>query len=206
MRRAERDESSNFGIGAMIIFISSVLMAAIILSTMIQIAEKLAQVPQKTGNDVLRSNTDKMIIHEAYIWDDFDNFGFIWELSAGSEPHPQEDLYWIMQCTDENGDFWRFWGDFTQMDNPTKEYPWTAFPADLAVTTFSAGVIYESSIDQRNGGAGAPADQPVPPNEACGPQHIFDHGLTTEMWFIVGGGGTTYISLEVHDDTVGSRI
>lgn len=211
MRRAERDDSSHFGIGAMIIFISSVMVAAIALATIINIAEKIKQAPEETSHDALRSSTDKIIILEMYIWDDFDNFGFIWELSAGSGSHQREDLYWIMQCTDENGDFWRFLGDFVRdigMDNHNKEYPWTA--GGLAVSTFSAGIIYESSIDQMNGFAGAPHNQPAlhPPTQGdlCGPHHLFDHGLTTEMWFIVAGGGTTYISVEVHDDTVGSRI
>ncbi len=106
-------EECSVGIGAMILFISSVLLACIILASMIQLTERLVQTPEKTLYESTREISDKIIVHEIYIWDEWDNYGIIWELSPGSEPKQPEELYWILQCTDPNDDFWSFWGDFT---------------------------------------------------------------------------------------------
>ena len=106
-------DESVIGIGAMIIFVASVLLACIILFSMIQITERLVQTPEETLFESTREAADKIIIHEIYVWDEFDNYGIIWELAPGSEPKQAEELYWILQCTDQNDEFWSFWGDFT---------------------------------------------------------------------------------------------
>ncbi len=116
MKRKRSCDESAVGIGAMIVFIASVLLACIILFSMIQMTERLVQTPEETLFDSTREIADKIIVREMYVWDEYDNYGILWELSPGSEPKQPEDLYWILQCTDPNDKFWSFWGDFTTVN------------------------------------------------------------------------------------------
>ncbi|RAH15985.1 MAG: hypothetical protein CMB56_002015 [Methanobacteriota archaeon] len=106
-------DNSNVGLGAMIIFIASGIVACIILATMIRMVEVTAQTPEAIAKLATREVADKLIVHEIYVWDGFDNYGVILELSPASESKPVEDLYWILKCTDANDDYYSFWGDFT---------------------------------------------------------------------------------------------
>jgi hypothetical protein len=106
------DESA-VGVGAMIMFISSGILACLILAAMVQMAEKTAQTPEMIMSLATSKISDKIIVHDIYVWDEWDNFGIIWELSPGSQPKEGVDLHWILQCTDPTGKYWAFWGDFT---------------------------------------------------------------------------------------------
>jgi hypothetical protein len=113
MRRRIIDDEGSMGVGALIVFIAMILLSSIILATMILIAEKLAQNPQESGLDSLRSITDKIIVNEMYVRDGFDNYGIVFQLAPSSATHTADELYWILQCTDENGVFRNYGGDFT---------------------------------------------------------------------------------------------
>ena len=111
IRRVNND--SAVGLGAMILFISVGILACLILATMVQMVEVTAQTPEKISRLATREITDKILVREIYVWDDFDNYGIIWELAPGSSNKDPTELYWILQCTDENNKYWSFWGDFT---------------------------------------------------------------------------------------------
>jgi len=360
------------GMGAMIMFISTGILACLILATMIQMAEVTAQTPESIMNLATRETADKIIIHEIYVWDEFDNYGIIWELAPGSEPKVGTELFWILQCEDPTGEFWAFWGDFTtaSMDIPPHEFsvktkatpglkaeffnnqgmgntalpkltnripdlitvendinygstagvwntdnlgnlPWgdefslrasgyIDVPADgtytfelesddgsrlwvdgtlvvdhdglhgfaplegkvileegrnsinieyfentgsaglvlrwespdfpkeivpraslthddnmvddnnmddwIAVTTFQPGVVYEISIDQKNGAAGRNNQGMVIPSPTCGPTQLHENGLEGEMTFVVGSGGATWTHFIVPHETAGTRL
>ena len=118
------DNHSAVGIGSMILFISIGVLACLIMATMIQMVEVTAQTPEKISRLATREITDKIIVHEIYVWDDFDNYGVIWELSPGSSSKNATELYWILQCTDQNDLAWSFWGDFTRdnLQSPAHEF------------------------------------------------------------------------------------
>ena len=112
MRRRITDTEASMGTGALIIFIAMILLSSIILATMMLIVERLAQNPQQSGYDVLRSTSDKIIVNEMYVLDGFDNYGIIFQLSPGSKSHTADELFWVLQCTDENDVFHSYAGDF----------------------------------------------------------------------------------------------
>ena len=122
IRRVNND--SAVGLGAMILFISVGILACLILATMVQMVEITAQTPEKISRLATREITDKILVHEIYVWDDFDNYGIIWELAPGSSNKDPTELYWILQCTDENNNYWSFWGDFTtdSLQGPAHEF------------------------------------------------------------------------------------
>ena len=109
--RRIKDEAA-VGLGAMILFISTGILACLILATMIQMVEVTAQTPEKIAELSTREIADKIIVHEIYVWDDFDNYGIIWELAPGSSFKDPTELYWLLQCTDDQDKYWAFWGDF----------------------------------------------------------------------------------------------
>ena len=80
---------------------------------MIQMTELTSQTPESIARLATREVADKLIVHEIYVWDGFDNYGVILELSPGSEPKNVEDMYWILQCTDPAQERHVFFGDFT---------------------------------------------------------------------------------------------
>jgi archaellin len=113
MRRRIMDTEGSMGVGALIVFIAMILLSSMMLATLVLIAEKLAQQPQDTSLQALRSTADKIIINEMYVRDGFDNYGIVFQLAPGSEPHSADELYWVLQCTDENNIFHNYGGDFT---------------------------------------------------------------------------------------------
>jgi hypothetical protein len=48
-----------------------------------------------------------------YVRDGLDNYGIVFQLSPGSRAHSADELYWVLQCTDETGFFHNYGGDFT---------------------------------------------------------------------------------------------
>ena len=62
MKRKRNCNESAVGIGAMIVFIASVLLACIILFSMIQMTERLVQIPEETLFDSTREIADKIIV------------------------------------------------------------------------------------------------------------------------------------------------
>ena len=118
------NNDSAVGLGAMILFISVGILACLILATMVHMVEITAQTPEKISKLATREITDKILVHEIYVWDDFDNYGIIWELAPGSSEKDPTELYWILQCTDENDKYWSFWGDFTRdnLQGPAHEF------------------------------------------------------------------------------------
>ena len=63
----EQDNWAAIGIGAMIVFISLILVAAVASAVIIQTAEKLQQNAQRTGDDTSDELSGKLTIQAAYV-------------------------------------------------------------------------------------------------------------------------------------------
>ena len=181
MRRRITDTEASMGTGALIIFIAMILLSSIVLATMILIAERLAQNPQKSGFDSLRSVSDKILINEMYVLDDFDNYGIIFQLSPGSKSHTADEMYWVLQCTDENGKFWNFGGDFTDLQSSA-----STFANESAVTGIMAR-YYEIE-------SGATT---MPDVSLQAPDFI---NQPTQINFAKVGGATTWTDVPFHEN------
>ena len=62
----EDDKFAAIGIGAMIVFIALILVAAVAAAVIIQTAEKLQQNAQSTGDDTAESMNGKLMINQVY--------------------------------------------------------------------------------------------------------------------------------------------
>ena len=181
-----KDNLAAIGIGAMIVFIALILVAAVAAAVIIQTAEKLQQNAQSTGDDTTDEMSGKVTIMNVFVHDS-DNFMIYFRLSAGSDDTADTDILWQVSCDDGAGAMQYIAGDFSDG---------TITPLDgtATVTTAAAGVGYRVDVD-----AVGLADD-------CGPDTLFTNDEKATLYIHVVGGGTTYDVLKVNDNTLGAVV
>jgi len=125
----ERDDLGSIGIGAMIVFIALILVAAVASAVIIQTGEKLQQNAQQTGSDTQQEIGGKISIITIWVGSQSDCDGdsdadgdpddeldkcitLVYELAAGSEPMNENDVIWTITCDDGTGTMSSIWGTF----------------------------------------------------------------------------------------------
>lgn len=182
-----RDNVAAIGIGAMIVFIALILVAAVAAAVIIQTAEKLQQNAQSTGDDTTDEMSGKVTVMNVFV-NDADNFEVYFRLAAGSDDTADADILWQITCDDGAGAMDYIAGDFSDS---------AIDPLDggAAVTTAAAGIGYRTTL-AADDGAG----------NDCGPNNLFTNNVKATLYIHVVGGGTTYDVLKVNDDSVGAVV
>ncbi|MEZ7995005.1 MAG: hypothetical protein QMC43_05910 [Candidatus Poseidoniaceae archaeon] len=174
------DELAAIGIGAMIVFIALILVAAVAAAVIIQTAEKLQQNAQAAGDDTQEQMSTKVTLINIVIEQSTpaaSSLFVTFELAAGSESTPSDDVGYTVICLDDQG---------------------TVVTTD-DTTEFAQGDLTGATIHTGNG-AGALAITLNPGvtyifimeiNE-CTPAANADH----IMILTVDGGGSTYEELQ----------
>ena len=113
IKNERRDDIGSIGIGAMIVFIALILVAAVASAVIIQTGEKLQQNAQQTGSDTQEEIGGKISIITMWVGqqDDCDGGGtnvdkcitLVFELAAGSEPMLESQVVWTISCTNDAG-------------------------------------------------------------------------------------------------------
>jgi archaellin len=121
-RMNNRDDLGSIGIGAMIVFIALILVAAVASAVIIQTGEKLQQNAQQTGSDTQEEIGGKISIITVWVGEQADCDGavagdacitLVYELAAGSEPMNEGDVIWTITCLDNVGTAMdSVWGTF----------------------------------------------------------------------------------------------
>jgi archaellin len=135
----ESDDLASIGIGAMIVFIALILVAAVASAVIIQTGEKLQQNAQQTGSDTQEEIGGKISIITVWVGEqadcDTDTDGaadacitLVYELAAGSEPMDENDVVWSISC----------------LQGATMDTVWGTFDGDVTGTSGAAD-------DDRNG-------------------------------------------------------
>ncbi len=103
MRRNDfkNNEMGSIGIGAMIVFIALILVAAVASAVIISTGEKLQQNAQQTGADTQREIAGKVTIKSVLIQDNTQAFMYF-ESSAGSEVLDVRDITWQIACSNDD--------------------------------------------------------------------------------------------------------
>ena len=186
-KNMKNDNLAAIGIGAMIVFIALILVAAVAAAVIIQTAEKLQQNAQSTGDDTTDEMSGKVQILNVFVNND-ENFEVYFRLAAGSDDTADADILWQVFCDDGAGGMDRLAGDFGDS---------AVDPLDggVAVTTIAAGTGYRTTID---------ADDAA--GNDCGPNALFANNVPGTLYIHVVGGGTTYDVLKVNDDSIGSVV
>lgn len=117
-RKFTREETGSIGIGAMIVFIALILVAAVASAVIIQTGEKLQQNAQQTGSDTQREIAGKIALKTVRIVD-ATQVRLFFESSPGSDVLDVTDLAWQVACTnpDPNAD-----GTGVSTDNPGYQF------------------------------------------------------------------------------------
>ena len=212
----ENEVSGSIGIGAMIVFIALILVAAVASAVIIQTGEKLQQNAQQTGDDTQREIGGKITINSAYI-NDATTMRLYFESAPGSGTLTTADIAWQVACTNldpngngvpsEGGESFGYqftagaFGDgntadeeATPGDTFTMADPDGAAAGDSSQTTIAPGSAYVIDVVV-NGGA----------NADCTFSEVGINGEIT-LWIHVEGGGSTYETVLISDTAPGSLL
>jgi flagellin FlaB len=185
-----RDSVAAIGIGAMIVFIALILVAAVASAVIIQTGEKLQQNAQQTGSDTQQEIGGKISIISAVVGANVgtagdDEIDLTFELAPGSEPMDDDTVFWSIICKPASATVAVIVdGDFSAVSN--LQGTQTA-PAD----TLLPGKVYMITLTV--GGAAATTC-----NCVLNEEHT--------MMISVQGGGSTYETLTYTDTTQGAQI
>lgn len=186
-RYLNENENGAIGIGAMIIFIALILVAAVASTIIIKTAEELQQRAEATGDDTRDEISGKITLVGAYISDDTgggagtaDEITLILQLSAGSDTTLLSDMDWFIVCDG---------GTTAQVNTGTFD----TIATDLGGTGLATG----SSVD-----AGETFLLPIDTSALCTP----GVGDEQELRVIITGGGETYAQLHYNSVDNGETI
>ncbi|MGB1437236.1 MAG: hypothetical protein ACPG7Q_03705, partial [Candidatus Poseidoniaceae archaeon] len=107
-KETKQDELAAIGIGAMIVFIALILVAAVAAAVIIQTAEKLQQNAQASGDDTQEQMSTKLtlinVIIETNTTAPLAELFVTFELAPGSEPTEGDDIGYTVICEDLGAD------------------------------------------------------------------------------------------------------
>jgi len=102
------DNVAAIGIGAMIVFIALILVAAVAAAVIIQTAEKLQQNAETTGEDTARNLAGKFVLNGGFVatganggpaeYDQDTSYMFFAQLAPGSTPIRVDTITYQMNC------------------------------------------------------------------------------------------------------------
>ena len=214
VRMNEKEVSGSIGIGAMIVFIALILVAAVASAVIIQTGEKLQQNAQQTGDDTREEIGGKVSIITVWIGDQSDCDGdegdaavdeaddddkcitLVFELAAGSEPVDETNVFWTIIC-DGGATMTTIYGDFesagaTETNTDTRDVDGSA----KLTTVLSPGEVYMIDLKVETD------DDDVPDEAECAPVIGEEHTLIIS----VEGGGTTYETLSYNSVNEGEAV
>jgi flagellin FlaB len=172
----EEDKFAAIGIGAMIVFIALILVAAVAAAVIIQTAEKLQQNAQSTGEDTADSMNGKLMISQIYSGTtavtDYEVYA---RLSPGSDSIASTTIFYQLIC------------------------PANTLPVEGGGAGANAVVVDE--MDQTNVAIGTIAPgTPVMitiPGGLCAPNAAANSNQDVQLYLHVGGGGTTFETMKI---------
>ena len=181
---AEGREEGSIGIGAMIVFIALILVAAVASTIIIKTAEELQQRAEKTADDTRGDISGKVNVVDAFVNSSADlnvtSILAIMQLAAGADEVTSDKISYFITCGAATG---------VGIDTGTIDSQNGSMIAD-------DDALNNSSLD-----AGDTFDVVIPLTNC--PSQIGDK---VDMLIIVEGGGETTVELEVTSITVGKTL
>ncbi len=201
------DEIGSIGIGAMIVFIALILVAAVASAVIIQTGEKLQQNAQQTGQDTEREIGGKITVNSVLI-SSVTTVRLSFESAPGSGVLATENIAWQVSCSNANSGGYNFvagtFGDNDITDASVIGDTYLASDPDTdsatpgnSVATIDPGVSYVIDMNLDTGPDTAGAD--------CGFDDLTVNDQLT-MWIHVEGGGSTYENLYITSTSPGTAL
>ena len=189
----ENNDWGSIGIGAMIVFIALILVAAVASAVIIQTGEKLQQNAQQTGSDTQQEISGKITVNSVFVYDPDASFLLYFETAPGSEILDEETTDFQLTCEDDAGNEYQYVsGDFTAATD-VDDVGGNAVGNDNLEPGINYALIMTAVV-----GAGQTLND-------CSATNV---GINSEitLWIHVEGGGSTYETLYISDTTRGSLV
>jgi flagellin FlaB len=185
--KGKNNESGSIGIGAMIVFIALILVAAVASTVIIKTAEELQDRAEKTGDDTRDQISGKLIVTDVYVTTaagtDIDSLTVIAKLASGSDATLPPAMTYMIVC--DNGGFKTDVADLAD-DNGNAVTPGGGVIADT--TTIASGEMFRFTVTLTN----------------CDEAAIV--GASLPLTLNVEGGGDTRVDLEIESIAVGAKL
>ena len=187
--KRNNNENGSIGIGAMIVFIALILVAAVASTVIIKTAEELQDRAEKTGDDTRDSISGKLLVTDAYVGtddggdDDIDTIIIIAKLASGSDPTLPTAMSYLVVC-DSTG----FQTDTQTLADAAGNAVTPGGDAITDTTNLNSGEMFRFTVTLANCNAAATVGESLP--------------LTLN----VEGGGDTRIDLEIESVDVGAKL
>ena len=210
--RTNRDdgELGSIGIGAMIVFIALILVAAVASTIIIKTAEELQQNAEQTSSDTRQQISGKIAIVDVIVTGTADTLGgsgddhvstmdVVWRVSSGSTGIYPADLSYYITC-EVSGAVGAFFDtntltalNLTDGTQPANDYELASGNTYYSTVTLGTADNADNDIlDTSDAGNGCDA--------------LFTQGAEINMRIVVDGGGETVAELKVDSLTLGSSI
>jgi flagellin FlaB len=209
--RKRDGEAGSIGIGAMIVFIALILVAAVASTIIIKTAEELQQNAESTSDDTRKEisgkiNVLQILVNGTTSADAIDSIIVTAKVASGSMNVQVEDIDWVITCggstygliTGNLGDTDPAGGVIDAPESINADYmdgsDYDATDELPAGTTFK----FDINLDDDT------ADPNVADGGAC--KDAGTAGETMEMKIIVDGGGTTILDLKIDSISSGKEV
>jgi len=207
--RKRDGEAGSIGIGAMIVFIALILVAAVASTIIIKTAEELQQNAESTSDDTRKEisgkiNVLQILVNGTTSADAIDSIIVTAKVASGSMNVMVEDIDWVITCggttygliTGNLGDTDPAGGVIDAPESINADYmdgsDYAATDELPAGTTFKFDINLDQDTDNT-------AD-----SGAC--KDAGTAGETMEMKIIVDGGGTTILDLKIDSIASGKEV
>jgi len=209
--RKRDGEAGSIGIGAMIVFIALILVAAVASTIIIKTAEELQQNAESTSDDTRKEisgkiNVLQILVNGTTSADAIDSIIVTAKVASGSMNVMVEDIDWVITCggttygliTGNLGDTDPAGGVIDAPESINADY---MDGSDYAATDeLPAGTTFKFDINLDDD----TADPNVADGGAC--KDAGTAGETMEMKIIVDGGGTTILDLKIDSIASGKEV
>jgi flagellin FlaB len=187
--KRNNNESGSIGIGAMIVFIALILVAAVASTVIIKTAEELQDRAEKTGDDTRDQISGKLLVTDVYVEtdagtdNDIDTMAVIAKLASGSDATLPTAMTYMVVCNAAG--FATDVGTLADAEGNAVT-PGGGVIADT--TTLASGELFRFTITLAN----------------CADAAVV--GASLPLTLNVEGGGDTRVDLEIESVAVGAKL
>ena len=215
-----RDTEGSIGIGAMIVFIALILVAAVASTIIIKTAEELQQNAENTSSDTRDQISGKVSVADVYITTvadpltttsntDVATMTVIARVSSGSLNVQEGDITWYISCkvtTVADGTFSTI--DTAEADSLELDGTDIADGTEItAGTTFKFVIdLTPTDTDSSNTITSADFTAPTAKGDSTGCDAEAGVSSSLELRVVVDGGGETLATLKIESLTLGKSI
>ena len=202
----QNDTFAQVGIGAMIVFIGIIIAVSSSMYVMINQLERISQGAESTISVATNEAHTQVIFVGGWVDDAFDDYLLMFEYQSLGKNVQTDEVAWVLWCEFNDQIFRRmgYLGDQVGSapvgTNGERTTIWEVGAEILRPDELISGkryfVIADGGTGSGNTGGGT----------ACGPQWIFDRGVTAYYSIYLPGGGHTTQELRVNVFEVGESV